>query len=129
MKNFAWAFGPPIDMKITLEVGGKHYQFRETFVCTADFMTPSPRSARYHVEALPVPKKSRSRARIRRHAFPWRASAAGFPPILAVPGLGRYFHRLRFESVMRVSGHGVEAPDLLAGFRIVGRDIAACSIL
>jgi hypothetical protein len=29
-----------------LEVGGKHYQFRETFVCTADFMSGTVWDAR-----------------------------------------------------------------------------------
>src|ERR1017187_1505861 len=63
------------------------------------------------------------------HAFPWRAPSACFPPILTMPGLGGYFHGFRFKTLFRITGNGVEAPVLLSGFRVVGGDIAAHSVL
>ncbi len=63
------------------------------------------------------------------HAFPRCASAACFPPLLSLPGLGGCFHGFRFEALSRIGGDGVEAPGLLACFRVVGGDIAAHSVL
>src|SRR5262249_11730565 len=50
------------------------------------------------------------------HPFPWRASASGPPPFLAVPGFRCNFKRLRFKPPIRISGDGVEAPNQLSGF-------------
>ncbi len=59
-----------------------------------------------------------------RHRIPHRAAAAVLPPF-AVPGGGRFFHRLALEAVLRIAGDGIEAPQLLAGRRLIRGDIAA----
>ena len=58
------------------------------------------------------------------HRVPDRAAAAELPP-LAVPGLRGLLENRRFERLRRIAGHGVEAPQHLAGLRVVGGDVAA----
>ena len=80
---------------------------------------------------LPVPGRSVAGADVQRvelgivgEPVPGVAAAAQFPP-LARPRLGRHGHRLVLEPVRRVARHDVEAPCLLAGFRVVRRHVAA----
>ena len=61
------------------------------------------------------------------HALPHRASAACFPPLFAVPGLGGCFHGFGFEALLRIAGDGVETPGLFSGFRVVRGDVTANS--
>src|SRR5262249_45984541 len=49
---------------------------------------------------------------------------ADLPP-LAVPGRQGLLERLRLLWLRGIAGHGVEAPDLLARVRVVGRHVSA----
>ena len=57
-------------------------------------------------------------------AVPNRAATPVLPPF-ALPGLGDHFLGSVFEAIGGIAGHRVEAPNLFASGRIVGRDIAA----
>src|SRR4029079_14904619 len=56
--------------------------------------------------------------------IPRLAAAADFPP-LAGPRRGRHLHGVILETVGRVAGDDVEAPDLRTGLGIVGGHVAA----
>src|SRR5690606_36602502 len=58
------------------------------------------------------------------HGVPDGAAAAHGPP-LAAPGLRGHLHLRALEAHFRVAGHGVEAPQVLAGAGVVGADVAA----
>ena len=62
------------------------------------------------------------------HGIPDSAAAADFPPLAAPPGAGGHFHGAVLEAVRRVAGHGVEAPGLSAGRRVVSADVAAHAV-
>ena len=46
-------------------------------------------------------------------------------PHLSAPCLRGHFQHLRFLAERRITGNGVKPPELLAGVRIIGRDITA----
>jgi hypothetical protein len=58
--------------------------------------------------------------RIVGHRIPDGPAAAELPPF-AFPGLGRHLERRVLERLRRIARHRVEAPDLLARFRVVRR--------
>src|SRR4029453_6947658 len=62
--------------------------------------------------------------RVVRHRIPDGAAAAVLPP-LAVPRLRRALQQRVLEAVLRIAGHGIEAPEHLAGNRVVRRDVTA----
>ena len=61
-------------------------------------------------------------------AVPRVAAAAVLPPF-AGPRLRRHFHRRAFETVGGIARHDPETPRLLAGVRVVGRDVTACGVV
>src|SRR4029078_367719 len=65
--------------------------------------------------------------RIVGHTVPHRAASGEFVPLTA-PGVGGLFHRFIFETLLGIAGNGIEAPHLLAGFRVVCSDVSAYRI-
>ncbi len=59
---------------------------------------------------------------------PGGAAAAHRPP-LPGPGRRRHLHGIGFETVVRVAGHGVDAPDHVTGLGVVCGHVAADAIL
>src|SRR4029077_5271765 len=51
------------------------------------------------------------------------------PPLVAVPSLRRHFESFGFEFFRGISGNRPEAPDLIAGVRVVGDESAADAIV
>ena len=68
--------------------------------------------------------------RVEHHRIPHGAAATGLPPLAArVPRLGGAAHGFVFKRLAGVARHAVPAPDLLAGFGVVGGDVAAHAVL
>ena len=61
------------------------------------------------------------------NGIPCGTASTFFPPV-ARPSGSCHFHRRIFKSVCRVAGHCVEAPELFAGFGIIGTNVTAINI-
>ena len=75
--------------------------------------------------AVADPDVEQVQLRVVGHRVPHRPAAADLPPLAARPGRRRPLQRGRFKGLRRIARHGVEAPFLLAGFRVVGTHVAA----